>query len=715
MAGVFPGCIKRIADGNINEDLVVKVLEVEHNKGKIKLRATDGAERCTVALNSQICAEWASNEDLRSGCLLRLKADGLSYNQLQGGHLLIASEVELAEKAPEAGVKEEDGAATPGPAKVAKPDGASTPGAAKQAAAKGTSAGVKQENRAPSSMQTPVQPRIGTLALTPGMTPPSSAGLKERSLTVMRLNITNRPRVHMLTLCCRLTKRPLTPSSTRRAVQPIAALNPYNMNWTIKARLIKADRFEFNNKQGVPSCRAKLEVVDEEGTAIEITMWKEATDKWFGGLEQGKVYFFTRGKVKPANKQYAKVRNDYDITMDVSGDIEECEDQDGAKMQAKLQLVPIGQLGKFAGKKVPVDILGVVTEVGELASRKRKDNGQEVMKRELTLVDKSLKTVTVTVWAERAELSTAGIDAASRPVVLFTAGQVREYNGGFSVSQRGDGIVEVEPELPEAQQLRDWWAAEGHAQPTQPIAEGLTNSGTSGSDCLANNPLGPCCRQQLWAFVRCRRPDLTAPPTHCFIENECPAGMLEGHASGTTPREQAFVKDLEPVEDLPANGDRKWINLSAYITMIEDGKMHYDSAPDSQKKVVQQEDRWYCEGNGQSYEHRVRRYIVRAKLMDFTGEVERVIIYNEQAEKLFQMTADELVPLQEDLENEEAQQKFRAVLEKVQWQHKYITIGSSLREYNGKSYRNNSVQTLQDSDYAKECRHLIKNIRTPAS
>ena len=38
--------------------------------------------------------------------------------------------------------------------------------------------------------------------------------------------------------------------------------------------------------------------------------------------------------------------------------------------------------------QVPVDLLGVVTEVGELASRKRKDNGQEVMKRELTLVDK---------------------------------------------------------------------------------------------------------------------------------------------------------------------------------------------------------------------------------------------------------------------------------------------------------------------------------------
>ena len=84
------------------------------------------------------------------------------------------------------------------------------------------------------------------------------------ALTLMWPYTKTPARFHMQTLCCRFKKRPLTPSSARRAVQPIAALNPYNMNWTIKARLIKADRFEFNNKQGVPSCRAKLEVVDEE-------------------------------------------------------------------------------------------------------------------------------------------------------------------------------------------------------------------------------------------------------------------------------------------------------------------------------------------------------------------------------------------------------------------------------------------------------------------
>ena len=47
-----------------------------------------------------------------------------------------------------------------------------------------------------------------------------------------------------------------------------------------------------------------------------------------------------------------------------SGDIEECEDQDGAKMQAKLQLVPIGQLAKFAGKKVSEAVACQVTSAG---------------------------------------------------------------------------------------------------------------------------------------------------------------------------------------------------------------------------------------------------------------------------------------------------------------------------------------------------------------
>ena len=53
-----------------------------------------------------------------------------------------------------------------------------------------------------------------------------------------------------------------------------------------------------------------------QGTAIEATMWREVADKYHPLLEEGKVYFFSRGKVKPANKNFSAVRNDYTISFD---------------------------------------------------------------------------------------------------------------------------------------------------------------------------------------------------------------------------------------------------------------------------------------------------------------------------------------------------------------------------------------------------------------
>ena len=53
-----------------------------------------------------------------------------------------------------------------------------------------------------------------------------------------------------------------------------------------------------------------------QGTAIEATMWRELADKYHPLLEEGKVYLFSKGKVKPANKNYSAVRNDYTISFD---------------------------------------------------------------------------------------------------------------------------------------------------------------------------------------------------------------------------------------------------------------------------------------------------------------------------------------------------------------------------------------------------------------
>lgn len=77
-------------------------------------------------------------------------------------------------------------------------------------------------------------------------------------------------------------------------------------------------------------------------------------------------------------------------------------------------------------------------------------------KREITIVDISSTSVTLTLWTSSAE-NFAGMIGQCMAV---KATKIGDY-GGRSLSTVNDSIIEINPDLPDAHNLVGWWAQLG--------------------------------------------------------------------------------------------------------------------------------------------------------------------------------------------------------------------------------------------------------------
>ena len=67
--------------------------------------------------------------------------------------------------------------------------------------------------------------------------------------------------------------------------------------WTIRARVAnKGDMRTYNSKQGEGNL-FNIEFMDEDGTRIEATLWREVATKFYEVLEEGKVSKHTHTQI----------------------------------------------------------------------------------------------------------------------------------------------------------------------------------------------------------------------------------------------------------------------------------------------------------------------------------------------------------------------------------------------------------------------------------
>ncbi|CAJ0956924.1 unnamed protein product [Ranitomeya imitator] len=180
---------------------------------------------------------------------------------------------------------------------------------------------------------------------------------------------------------------------------------------------------------------------------IRATAFNDQADKFFSLIEVNKVYYFSKGTLKIANKQYTAVKNDYEMTFNSETTVIPCDDSSDVPT-VQFQFVPISEL-ESKNKDTLLDVIGVCKSFEEVAKVTIKSNNREVSKRTIHLMDTSGKVVSTTLWGEDADK----FDGSRQPVVAIKGARLSDF-GGRSLSVLSSSTFMINPDIPEAFKLR---------------------------------------------------------------------------------------------------------------------------------------------------------------------------------------------------------------------------------------------------------------------
>lgn len=365
---------------------------------------------------------------------------------------------------------------------------------------------------------------------------------------------------------------PQAPQGSR--VTPIRSLNPYMGRWSIRARVTsKGERRTWNNSRGSGSLFSTT-LLDEAGTEIRATFFKEAAEKYFDAIVKDKVYMFTGGAIKVANRAYSSVNNQYEINFSGNTTVHKCEDDDKI-MKIAFNFMKIENLPKIDQGR-SVDVIGVVHKNGELGSITTK-KGNELAKRELTIVDQGGKSVCLTLWGETAKRSDS--DFENFPIVAVKGVRVNEYNGRRSLSVLQSSIFVLDPvdQKNEYEELRTWYDDEvvANSLAIAPLQEASVTPGRKRTRKLLS-----CIKEEGLGYGE-KADWLTVKATVCIIRHTKRDGKLPMYPA--CPEEGTFVTCIRtmttPQPSLTQHTQETTRNSSKVPTALGSAKQRKSRTP----------------------------------------------------------------------------------------------------------------------------------------
>ena len=126
-------------------------------------------------------------------------------------------------------------------------------------------------------------------------------------------------------------------------------------------------------------------------------MFNDEAKKFDPMVAEDKVYTFSNGIVKMANKRFSTLKNDFCITFSKLSEIKPAVDN-GSISKVSFEFTKIAELENGYQIKT-VDLLCVIIGVGDVEHIKRK-TGDQLTKRSYMLADQSDMSISLSIWGE---------------------------------------------------------------------------------------------------------------------------------------------------------------------------------------------------------------------------------------------------------------------------------------------------------------------------
>ncbi|KAI3443580.1 hypothetical protein Pfo_000245 [Paulownia fortunei] len=384
---------------------------------------------------------------------------------------------------------------------------------------------------------------------------------------------------------------------------PIAALNPYQGRWAIKARVTaKGDLRRYNNARGDGKVFS-FDLLDSDGGEIRVTCFNAVVDRFYDTIEVGKVYVISKGSLKPAQKNFNHLQNEWEIFLETTSSVDLCPDEDSSIPRQQFSFRPISEIENAESNSI-LDVIGVVVTVNPSVPILRK-NGMETQRRILNLKDQSGRSVELTLWGDfcnrEGQQLQETVETGIFPILAVKAGKVNDFSGK-SISTISATQLFINPESPEANCLRDWFDQGGKDTASHSISRELMPGGS---------------------------------------KNEIRKSLAQ-------------IKD----EGLGRSDKPDWITVKATISFIKTDTFCYTACPlmigDRQcnKKVTKSgNSRWLCDRCNQEFDDCDYRYLLQVQVQDHTG-LTWVTAFQETGEEILGCSAKELYMLKYEAQDD---------------------------------------------------------------